>query len=313
MKNQLSKSTHQKKLLAQTVVCILMFITGMALAYSSKAQKNVEYSSNFYAITGKNLIDTSWLFGTYHVIKSSYLDELPAVQHAFNIAEEVVVETIIDSSKFQNISSMGLLKDKTLLDLIESPFKDSLENELQSILGVSISQLNQLKPMNVMITLSLIYLFNENNLLLQKYSGTMLDQYFAEDGKNKGKTITSLETIESQMDLLFNKFTNEEQVEQLKIFLRNKEDMKNQGNELLKSWFRHDLNKMYSISQESLPVFGNEDYLLNNRNRNWLNLIPSLMQNKSQFIAIGALHLAGPNGLINQLKLLGYSVTPIKL
>ena len=36
------------------------------------------------------------------------------------------------------------------------------------------------------------------------------------------------------------------------------------------------------------------------------------MAKESQFIAVGALHLAGPFGLVLQLQELGYTVTPIK-
>ena len=44
-----------------------------------------------------------------------------------------------------------------------------------------------------------------------------------------------------------------------------------------------------------------------------MNQLPDLIKQEPYFIAVGALHLVGPEGLIEQLKQLGYEVTPIEL
>ncbi len=291
---------------------LLLFIFGIGSGLTTNAQE-ASQQSNFYAITGNGLKDTSWLFGTYHLVKSSYLSEVPEVLRAFNKAKAVAVELVLDSAKTVAGRSMGMLQNKTLSDLLDKPFKDSLDKELRTTLGVGIEQINQLKPINVALTLSMVYLISDLNSPLQKYSGAMLDGYFAEAGKQAGKTVTEFETIEEQMNLLFNSATNEEQVDQLKLFLRNKNDMINQGNELIDNWFKHDLEKMYAVSERGLAVFGNENDFLTNRNNKWMKTLPGLLKKESQFIAVGALHLAGSSGLIKQLQLLGYTLTPIKL
>ena len=40
---------------------------------------------------------------------------------------------------------------------------------------------------------------------------------------------------------------------------------------------------------------------------------PGIVGNQSTFIAVGALHLPGKDGLIKQLQQKGYTLTPIKL
>lgn len=291
----------------------LMLIAATLLGSPASSQSTDKQPTNFYAITGNGLKDTSWLFGTYHLVKSSYLDGVPVVMQAFNKAKGVVVELVIDTSKTAWAASMGLMKDKTLAELLDKPFKDSLDNELKTTMGVGIVQVNKLKPINVALTLSMVYLLYDPASLLRQYSGSMLDGYFAESAKQGGKTITEFETIEEQMNLLFNTSTNEEQVNQLKYFLRNKKDMINQGNDLIANWFAHDLNKMYAITMKGLAVFGNETDYLDKRNDRWMKVLPGLIKKESQFIAVGALHLAGPRGLVKQLEELGYTLTPIKL
>ena len=115
------------------------------------------------------------------------------------------------------------------------------------------------------------------------------------------------------MDLHFNKLTNEEQVSQLQLFLRNKTDMTQLGNDLIDGWFSHDLNKMQAVSNKGIAVFDNENDFLKNRNDKWMKFLPDLLGKEPQFISVGALHLAGPDGLVAQLKQLGYTVTPVKL
>ena len=51
--------------------------------------------------------------------------------------------------------------------------------------------------------------------------------------------------------------------------------------------------------------------MLINRNKNWLNQLPDLMKNNSLFIAVGAGHLVGDNGLIKGLQAKGYTVKPV--
>ena len=308
----LTKINKAKHYFTQIGLAFLLLIFGILSAPAVNAQETGK-KTNFYAITGNGLKDTSWLFGTYHLVKSSYLNEVPEVVRAFNKAKAVAVELVLDSSKTVAGAAMGLLKNQTLSQLLDPPFKDSLDKELRATLGVGIEQLNQLKPVNVSLTLSMIYVITDLNSPLKKYAGSMLDCYFAEKAGLAGKTVTEFETIEEQMNLLFNSTSNEEQVNQLKVFLRNKNDMINQGNELINNWFKHDLDMMHAVSEKGLAVFGNETDFLKNRNDKWMKKLPGMLKKESQFIAVGALHLAGSSGLIKQLQSLGYTLTPIKL
>jgi uncharacterized protein YbaP (TraB family) len=53
--------------------------------------------------------------------------------------------------------------------------------------------------------------------------------------------------------------------------------------------------------------------LLDNRNINWMKTIPPLMKDGGLFLAAGALHLSGNNGLVNLLRKEGYTVKPISI
>ena len=179
-------------------------------------------------------------------------------------------------------------------------------------MGVSLAQVDELKPMILTLTISLAYLMKNNSDRLRLYKGVPLDIYFVNEAKIQKKDINPFETVEEQMNMLFNKTSIDDQAIQLKIFTRNKEQAVQMGYELMVSWFNKDLKKMYTIYENMAQITGNQDYLVKDRNNNWMKTLLGLLGKESQFIAVGALHLAGPDGLIEQLEHLGYTVTPIK-
>lgn len=278
----------------------------------SSAQKSPVTPGIFYTVTKPNTKDTSYLFGTYHLVNDGYIQNFKNVQYALKKSKATVVETIIEPSDMEKIQSMGVMQDKLLTDLLHKSFVDSLDHELQTTVGIGLNVLNQLKPINVMLTLSVTYLM-KNNKQLMEYSGMPLDGYFAQKAKSDGKTVTMLEQVEEQMELLFNHETDEEQADQLKDFLRNKDEMIAFGDELLAAWFLNDLAKIEEV-YKNMSASGNDmDYLLNERNDQWMEKLPELIETKSQFIAVGALHLCGQDGLIQQLSNKGFIVTPVNL
>jgi hypothetical protein len=55
-----------------------------------------------------------------------------------------------------------------------------------------------------------------------------------------------------------------------------------------------------------------DDLLLNNRNKNWVKKLDSIMKTESVFVAVGTGHLVGEKGLINLLRKQGYKVEALK-
>ena len=82
------------------------------------------------------------------------------------------------------------------------------------------------------------------------------------------------------------------------------------------SYFAADLVALYDLLDPSgnpCPISDEYEYQLNRkRNDNWLVRLPSLMSEASSFIAVGALHICGEEGLLFQLDKMGYTVAPVK-
>lgn len=263
----------------------------------------------FYAITGKNLKDTSWLFGTYHLINDSYLKEIPRVSHAFTNAQTTVVEVILDSGELAVANGKALLQNKQLSQLLDKGFVDSLDVLLKENIGQGIEQFQPLKPMMVMLSFSIFNLMKDNSAILGKYTGLPLDAHFVAASKSAGKKTIALETLTEQMDFLFNHLPDEEQAAMLQAFIRNKELSLKMGNDLLKAYFENDIEKIYHSYEASVKISGDMRFLITDRNNTWMKVLPSIVSKQSVFIAVGALHLAGPHGIVKQLQNEGYTVT----
>jgi uncharacterized protein YbaP (TraB family) len=67
------------------------------------------------------------------------------------------------------------------------------------------------------------------------------------------------------------------------------------------------------IHEEGGTISQEENTFLEERNKNWVPKIATFIAQKKTFIAVGAGHLGGPNGLIRLLEQKGYTLTPIVL
>lgn len=264
----------------------------------------------FFKVAGKELKDTSYLFGTFHIIRHGFVPPGSVVWQALEKSSGVVVEIVMDPNAPPPAVPPGMMAEK-LTDLLPPAFADSLNDETKAVLDASLEELNHLKPVNLGITLSIVELMKRHQEKLATYTGELIDLHFAATGKQQGKTVTPLETIEEQMGLLFDDQPVQKQAEQLQQQIRRKKELLPLGDSLLMAWLNQDLARMNEIYLETLRLTGEEDRLVRDRNNRWMQKLPLLMQQGPQFVAVGALHLGGEHGLVHQLRKQGYTVIPV--
>ena len=129
--------------------------------------------------------------------------------------------------------------------------------------------------------------------------------------KEDKKEIKGLETMEFQASI-FDSIPYQEQAKELlksidSIGLNKKyfDTMMN----VYKSQQLNEIEKLFSKTE-----FGMEDHqdiLLNNRNKNWVTQLKTIFKTTRVFVAVGAGHLVGKDGLITLLRKEGYTVKPL--
>ena len=150
-------------------------------------------------------------------------------------------------------------------------------------------------------------------------SHVSIDEYIQVIGSVNNKEVKGLESVRDQIDALFNA-PIEEQLSDLICSLSEIEEAKETILKLNTYYESADLDSLYNLSFDSennnniaCPISKESKHaILDNRNNNWLKKLPLLLKNNSNLIAVGALHLTGEEGLLNQLSKMGYKIEAVK-
>lgn len=269
-----------------------------------------------YKVSGNGLDEPSFLYGTHHLAPLKVYNENAAATEAFTESKQVVGEidmTINQMEMAMKMQPYMIAPTDSTLSKVLSPedyeFAKQVFPTYSPQPGVAIEMLDMLKPMAItqMITLPMIM------KTMPEYDPTQqLDTYFQKKGVEEGKKIIGLETIEHQADVLFNSHSIKKQAEGLMEALRNPDKISKEAKMLNDAYMTQDMTRMYEISKEleDDPVFF--ERLVVERNNNWIEQLPAIMNEGSAFVAVGCLHLVGEQGLVEQLRKLGYTIEPLR-
>lgn len=266
-----------------------------------------------WKVSGKGLKQDSYLFGTHHLISISFLDSIPGLYPAFNSSKAVVSEIVLNTlDATQKIQTAATLPDSMLMSrLLSSEEFEMLDKEISDLLKITLKQIDMLHP-------AMIQTFFQLELYKQMAhfdDNTKSDSYFQLVANEKGMPIYGLETIDKQVELLFPKEDLRKQALELVDVAKRKNEAYAELKELNRLYKIGDINGLDRLNKISNTNWGVSDEenaeMVDNRNIDWANQLPALMKSNPCFIAVGALHLPGENGLIKLLRKKGYRVRAI--
>lgn len=248
----------------------------------------------------------SYLFGTIHSDDPRVTRLPPPVRRALDGAESFVMEVILDKqAKAELADAVKLPAGQTLPELIGDDWYARTVAAMAKH-GYPASAVARLKPWVVIMTLS----------TPPAHGGEVLDLVLYHRAKALGKPVYGLETVDEQVDLL-DDMAQQDQVTALQDTLTHLGDLKRISAELRAAYLARDLGRLLQISEQS-QSFGDRQVtaelmhrLLDERNdRMVTRMLPRLLDGGA-FIAVGALHLPGKDGLLAQLRGLGYQLTAL--
>jgi uncharacterized protein YbaP (TraB family) len=115
-----------------------------------------------------------------------------------------------------------------------------------------------------------------------------------------------LETIYEQLDIL-----EEIEIEDAFDYFSSDFDIMGEYEELLAKYLDGDIYSIYEDMKSDTTFGSYESSLLFERNIKWIPQIDSMINKNICFIAVGAGHLPGEEGLIQLLQNKGYTVKPV--
>lgn len=261
----------------------------------------------------------SWLYGTMHVSDPRVLEMSQAASEAFDDADTVAIETdeIVDPETAQAAILMRpeltMFTDGTTLQSLMSAEDYALVEEALKERGLPVAAVSRMKPWMIAGLVAL-----PDCEMARKSSGeAFLDRRIAERAIEKGKELEGLETVEEQlsaMAALPMEFHIEGLVETLSLgpllddIMATMTDLYVDGRiGMIMPMIRQAAPPGSGIDAEGYAAF--EQRIVLDRNRLMAKRAAPLLAEGDVFIAVGALHLPGEEGLIELFREQGYTVT----
>lgn len=298
---------------------VLLLATVCAIL-SLSAQEKTFNGALVWKISGNGLKAPSYVFGTYHLITGDYADSVPGLKEAMTATGQVVGElNLLNQQEGQAkvMQASMLAPEDSYKTHLSADDYTLLDSKLKDLMGVGLEQMGALKPgalgpvILMVLYTSLDPAFNPNG-----FEG--IDAYLQRTGDADGKNVIGLETLDDQIEVLFNATSQKRQMESLVCSMQNLDHTVGSLARLTESYKKGDIHAIYTSAYETddEPCLAysleTKAALLDNRNAQWMKKLPALMAESPSLIAVGALHLTGKEGLLYQLDKLGYKVEAMR-
>jgi uncharacterized protein len=291
----------------------LLFITGFILLnINCKPADKVPGISLenglLWEISGNGLTSSSYLFGTYHLIGKNFIDSLSTIGKKFNECKAVAGEFVIDPTTLHKINAAWLSSEYPLSKVFRPLEFIQVSKTFKKYTKKELIRFDSVKPEVIEAMLATSMVPHDISLI-----NPPMDEYFQEEGRKKGYKIVGLETEEFQVNLLFNT-PIAVQKRHLLFVVQNIDLARKNIDKLHKLYLEHNLNETYKLMVTDKEYsLQEQDQMVKDRDLKWVKEIPGMIKKQPTFIAVGFGHLVGYYGLINQLKLKGYKVSPVKI
>ncbi|MBN9232713.1 MULTISPECIES: TraB/GumN family protein [Phyllobacteriaceae] len=260
----------------------------------------------------------SWLFGTMHMTDPRVVTLPEAAQKAFDGANTVIIETtdVLDQGKMMGALArepdlMMFTDGTTLTSLLPPEDAKILESGLDAR-GIPAASVAKMKPwmLSAMVSLPACE-------MARKSAGApVLDVKLAEQAKASGKGLEGLETATDQLRAMAS-LPMQQHIKGLVETLKLGDKINDVSETMIVLYQRGDIGMIWPLFRATLPdVAGDEEgysafeeAIVNKRNTVMAERALPILAKGNVFMAVGALHLPGAEGLVEDFRKAGYTVT----
>lgn len=336
-------------------VLFMIFLLGvLSCDFSSQEELPEMQDALLWKISGNELAEPSYLFGSFNGIPGSFLDSVAGFKNVFKSVKQVAMRIDASynssarkmSSNVQMISSNSsgttslMPADTTYMMLYNSKNYAFVDSALKSQLVKYSINYYQLRP----YVISGEYISSIRFLQESLEGNNSLDFAIMNQAKNASLKIIDLESVSEKIDNKFMSYNSlpkfgeglKDQALSLLFLIKTQLVFKNVKLRIDSTYRQQTPGEFYlpindgvtEIDQilSELPDFSMKQaygdsivkqlnyflgYKTDQMNNLWMKKILSAIKKQPTLISVGALHLIGENGLINQLRQYGYTVEPV--
>ena len=261
--------------------------------------------SLLWKVTGKNLQQPSYLYGSIHIQDQRVFDFDTTVLTTFYSCEAFAMEILMDEiDPKEMVSCTYMPKGKVLSEMMSESDFHKLDSLCKKKCGTTAYLLNAMKPFFVMSALQQSEFSQDQE--------DALDVFFLKKAREANMLCYGVEEFKTQTDAI-DAISLKEQVAMLVAAINNT-DTAAVGDEsaaMLNAYLSFNLDTMVAMSNDpSMPKKFNKIFLID-RNVGMAKNFEKIALEYSLFCVVGAAHLGGSKGVIALLRKKGYTVEPV--
>jgi uncharacterized protein YbaP (TraB family) len=248
-------------------------------------------------------IEPAYLFGTIHSEDPGVLQLPQPVQQAIDRSHTVVLEMLLDAEAMMYSSTAMLMMDGRMLsDIIGKPLFRQAASAIRSR-GIPEVVLERMKPWAAAVILS----------MPASETGLVLDMMLYQSALQQGKSVHGLETVQEQLNI-FEALPEKDQVMLLQEAVDNFSGLDAMHAELLDAYKARDLAALMALNEAAMESGDQQladefqQHLVVDRNHRMVERMQVYLRQGQVFVAVGALHLPGEEGLLNLLEQQGFTI-----
>jgi len=256
--------------------------------------------------------NTVYFGGTIHILKTENLPLPSEYDKAYAASDVLVFETDIQGMQApefqQQMLSKVLLTDGSTL---QTRLTEETYAALKAFLdkkGIAIANFHPLKPSFVAITVSMLE-FQANG-----FDQAGVDVIYAAKATADNKPIEWLESVDEQLDFIVNLGGDDDNA-LMQFTLDEIDNLPALIDDMLGSWLSGDLSRLNETMVVEMEKDAPKMYedLLVTRNNNWMPKILAMLKDEpTEFVLVGAAHLAGKDSIFAKLEAKGYKIEKVQ-
>lgn len=258
--------------------------------------------------------EPSYLFGTIHVTNPEVFELSKAVETAFAAAEFAAFESSLEDELGEEGKKiyLELPEDTRLFDVLG----EETYQQMKALALFRYFRIDGLDRMQPWVVWNLIAGREISADISHEEDKPVLDDWLQIRAVDEGKQVVQLETEAEQLSI-FAGMSMEDQVSMLRSAIDGYGGTQVKV-ERIKLYLEGKLAQRYALWQRLLDQMEPEvaqrfhDRILDGRNRTMVESLLPVFERGATFVAVGALHMPGEQGILRLLEQRGYSVTRLE-
>ncbi len=292
-------------------------IAGLADARARRADDLVNGEGLLWRID-KATLAPSYLFGTIHstddgaiALAKTAAEEIP--QAKIVVTELGSLDAVAKANAAASMLARALDRDHDAIADAPAEDRDAIEGLVRN-LGYPVDLARHLK----LWFLAILTASPQCEVKRQQLDLPEVDQFLADEAKSEGVKVVALETADEQIDAIAS--LRPEAAATLLAVSARRPEMNDDVYATLVTLYRESRPAEILAIGDAIGGMSDEERaaeneltarLLTARNAIMADRLAPLLKDGGAFVAVGALHLSGKDGLIERLRAMGYNVTKV--